>query len=93
MDTCPLIRHRFDIEIPHRKLVDISLIMKGEHCVKSACIWSYSGPHFPVFRLNMESISPYSIRIRENANQNNSEYGHFLRIGIHVKILTLMQRG
>ena len=19
------------------------------HCVKSVCIWSYSGPHFPVF--------------------------------------------
>ena len=24
-------------------------------------------------------ISPYSIRMRENADQNNFEYGHFLR--------------
>ena len=24
-------------------------------------------------------ISPYSVRMRENAYQNNSEYGHFLR--------------
>ena len=24
------------------------------------------------------SISPYSVRMRENADQNNSEYGHFL---------------
>ena len=24
-------------------------------------------------------ISPYSIRLRENADQNNSEYGHYLR--------------
>ena len=24
-------------------------------------------------------ISPYSVRMRENADQNNSEYGHFLR--------------
>ena len=24
-------------------------------------------------------VSPYSVRMRENANQNNSEYGHFLR--------------
>ena len=24
-------------------------------------------------------ISPYSVRIRENTDQNNSEYGHFLR--------------
>ena len=24
-------------------------------------------------------ISPYSVRMRKNADQNNSEYGHFLR--------------
>ena len=24
-------------------------------------------------------ISPYSVRMRENKEQNNSEYGHFLR--------------
>ena len=24
-------------------------------------------------------ISPYSVGMRENADQNNSEYGHFLR--------------
>ena len=24
-------------------------------------------------------ISPYSVRVRENPDQNNSEYGHFLR--------------
>ena len=24
-------------------------------------------------------ISPYPVRIRENKDQNNSEYGHFLR--------------
>ena len=33
------------------------------HCVKSVRIQSYSGP--------------YSVRIRENADQNNSEYGYF----------------
>ena len=27
----------------------------------------------------MRSISPYSVQNRENADQNNSEYGHFLR--------------
>ena len=25
------------------------------------------------------TISPYSVRIRENADQKNPEYGHFLR--------------
>ena len=27
----------------------------------------------------IRSIFPYSVRMRENADQNNSEYGHFLR--------------
>ena len=26
-------------------------------------------------------ISPYSVRMRENADQNNSEYGHFSHSG------------
>ena len=58
----------------------------GVHYVKSVRIRSYSGPHFPAFRLNTErySISPYSVRMRENRDQNNSEYEHFLRSGIVV---------
>ena len=36
------------------------------HLVKNVCIWSYSGP--------------YSVQIQENADQNKSEYGHFLQI-------------
>ena len=39
--------------------------MNTLHCVKSVRIPSYSGPHFPSFGLN--------------TNQNNFEYGHFLR--------------
>ena len=27
----------------------------------------------------IRSISPYSVKMRENVDQNNSEYGHFLR--------------
>ena len=42
--------------------------------MKSARIRGYSGSHFPTL-----TISPYSVRIRENADQNNPEYGHFLR--------------
>ena len=51
------------------------------YCVKSVRIRSYSGPHFLAFRVNTErySVSPYSVRMRENADPNNSEYGHFLR--------------
>ena len=54
--------------------VTVSHNMK--HCVKNVRMSkSYSGQDFPVFR-----ISPYSVRMRENADQKNSEYGHFLRI-------------
>ena len=44
------------------------------HCVKSIRIRSYSGLHFPEFGLNLDLV-----QMRENADQNNSEYGHFLR--------------
>ena len=55
--------------------------------MKSVRIWSYSGPYFSAFGLNTQRhfvfrdtlISPYSVRMRENTDQNNSEYGHFSR--------------
>ena len=50
--------------------------------VKSVRFWSYSSPHFPAFGLNMERYAPYSVRIWDNADQTNSEYGHFLRSDI-----------
>ena len=39
-------------------------------------IWSFSGPYFPAFELNT-----YSVRMRENKYQKNSEYRHFSRSG------------
>ena len=55
----------------------------SNHCVKSVRIWSYSGPQFLAFGLNTERYGVYremrSIWMRENAHQNNSEYGHFPR--------------
>ena len=47
------------------------------YCVKSVHIWSYSVPHFPAFGLILH-ISPHSVRMWENTDQNNSEYGLFL---------------
>ena len=32
-------------------------------------------------------ISPYSVRMRENVDQNNSEYGHFLH---SVKVILFL---
>ena len=48
------------------------------HSVKSVRIWNFSSPYFSGFGLITERY-PYSVRIRENMNQKNSEYGHFSR--------------
>ena len=51
--------------------------------VERVRIWSSSsGPYFRIWTGYREiwSISPYSVRMRENADQRNSEYGHFSRI-------------
>ena len=51
---------------------DIKLFIGCVHCVTHSELFS---------RIQIRSISPYSVRIRENANQNSSEYGHFSRSG------------
>ena len=62
------------------------------HCVKSVRIWSYSGPHSAFSRTLNEfgeifGISPYSVQMRENTDQNNSEYGHVSRSIYHANFL------
>ena len=47
------------------KQVSSQKILRLKRCVKSVLVRSYSGPYFPAFGLN--------------ADQNNSEQGHFLR--------------
>ena len=51
--------------------------LKDIQCVKSVRIRSYSGLYYPAFGLH--TISPYSVKMWENTDQNNPEYGHFLR--------------
>ena len=57
------------------------LFVADFNCVKSDRIWSFSGPYFLAFGLNTERyrVSLYSVRMRENTYQKNSEYGHFSR--------------
>ena len=66
------------------------------HYMKSVRIRSCSGPHFPAFGLNTERyfLSPifvYSVRMRENMDQNNSKYGQFFAviISIHQNIYSV----
>ena len=44
----------------------------------SELFWSASSRISTEYR-EILRISPYSVRMRENADQNNTEYGHFLR--------------
>ena len=59
----------------------LAIYKSWNHCVKSVRIWNYSSPHFPTFGLNTERyfVSLLILRMWENTDQNNSEYGHFLR--------------
>ena len=64
------------------KLIEVFIslfqITLREKCPYSGFFWSV----FSCLRTEygeMRSISPYSVRIRENTDQKNSEYGHFSR--------------
>ena len=52
--------------------------------------WEFFWSVFPHIRTEygeIQSISPYSIRMRENTDQKNSEYGHYSRSGsISIKL-------
>ena len=65
----------------------------GSHYMKSICIKSFSGLYFHAFRLNTEifRISPYSVRMRENADQKNSEYGRFCAVNTLENVAVLCQ--
>ena len=61
---------RYFSQVPWSPFFSVS----NSHCVKSVRNRSYSGPYLEILR-----ISPYSVRKRENTDQYNSKYGHFLR--------------
>ena len=53
-----------------------------KRCPYSELFWSAFFPYFPAFGLNTEKygavFSPNAGKCRKNADQKNSEYGHFL---------------
>ena len=77
---------KFMIELFRKKMLAANYFSKEniEHCVKSPYLelfWSA----FSSIRTEygeIRSISPNSVQMRENADQNNSEYGHFSRSGL-----------
>ena len=58
--------------------LNLNLDTLREKCSYSELFWSA----FPRIRTEYREIlrvSPYSVRMRENADENNNKYGHFLR--------------
>ena len=59
-------------------------------CSYSELLWSVFSRIWTEYR-EIRSISPYSVQIWENADQNNSEYGHFSRsVDLFVDTILLM---
>ena len=56
------------------------------HCVKCVRLRSYSSvfSHIQTEYGKKLFISPYSVRMQENADQNNSKDGHFLHSAISL---------
>ena len=59
-------------------------LIKNTHCVKKKSVFGVilvrillTFSHIWTEYGEIQSISPYSVRIHENTVQNNSEYGHF----------------
>ena len=76
-NTDKIILAHLKINFIRNKFDQLSDMFKGhtDHCVKSVHIWKYSVSAFS------RSISPYSLRMRGNADQNNSECEPLLRSG------------
>ena len=59
------------------KLWNMRLSLRKK-CPYTEIFWS-AFSHIRTKHGEIRSISPYSLRMRENLDQNNSEYGHFSR--------------
>ena len=66
-----------DTAIERNVYEGLSLLLRRK-CPYSELFWSVLSRIWTEQR-EMRSISIYSVRMRENADQNNSEYGHFSR--------------
>ena len=59
--------------------------------MKSVQIPIFSGPYFPAFGLNTESsISPYSVRMRENTDQKKLRIWTFFTLCKYLQIIKFM---
>ena len=74
-------------------LLSISRIVSPTPRIKypySGLFWSASSRTWAEYG-KIRSISPYSVRMWENADQNNSEYVHFSRSTMHSKKVNMRE--
>ena len=69
--------------------LNLSLTLRNR-CPYMELFWSAFFPHFPAFPY-LSVFSPNAGKCGENVNQNNSEYGHFLRSATQLILITLVQ--
>ena len=68
----PIISHKIVMMYPPNIINSFLPNVHIWHYVKGVRIWSFSGPYFPAFGVNIQS--EFS---REYTDQKNSEKGHF----------------
>ena len=74
------------------QIMDYWICMAFQRCWKESCLFyqddplrkkcPYSELFWSIFCRIQTEYGEYSVRMRENAVHNNSEYGHFLRSGL-----------
>ena len=67
----------------------VSIATLPEKCPYSELFWSAFSRIWTEYG-EIRSVFPYSGRMRENANQSNSEYGHFLCSAIYCFRVSLI---
>ena len=75
----------FSISLSISDLISFSLC---EKCPYSELFWSTFSRIWTEYG-EIRSISPYSVLMRENPDENNSEYNHFLHSICHTEHLTI----
>ena len=60
----------------HKYLIESQVSLR-KNCLHSELFWSAFSRIWTEYE-EILHISPYSVQMRENADQNKSEYGHFL---------------
>ena len=71
-------------QILHISLVSFYICFEQ---INECLFWRFLVLYTPFYIFFLFYISSYSVRIRENTNQKNSEHGYFSRCGYQIRIV------